>query len=201
MRPSQNIPLHPRIYPLLNFYMRPSQNIPLPPRTYLLFHYYMRPSQNLHLPPSIYPLLNIYIRPSQNIPLPPTIYSPPPPFRDYVRCLRIPESTPSSHNLPFHPRIYPLFHNYIRHSHNLPFLPEYTPFYTAICDVLRIYPRMYPPFKHIYATLLEYTSLSHNIGLPPIFHSYMRQSQNLPLPPRIYPLLYKVTLSESTPPS
>ena len=52
---------------------------------------------------------------------------------------------------------------------------------------------MFPLFKNIYATLLEYTSLSHNIGLPPIFHSYMRQSQNLPLPPRIHPSLLEYT--------
>ena len=123
--------------------MRPSQNIPLPPRTYLIFHYYMRPSKNLPLPPRIYPLLSIYIRPSRNLP-PPLPRSTLPPFRDYVRCLRKPESTSSSPNLPLLPRIYPLFHNYIRHSHNPPSLPEYTPFYTTICDVLRIYSRMYP---------------------------------------------------------
>ena len=52
--PSQNIP------PLsTNLFVRPSQNVPLPPRLYPLFNN-MRPSQNLPLPPRIYPLVNNY---------------------------------------------------------------------------------------------------------------------------------------------
>ena len=66
-----------------------------------------------------------------------------------------------------------------------PSLPEYTPpFSTTIilCDPPRIYP-----------SLPEYT---------PLFNNYMRPSQNLPLPPRIYPPFNKcicATLLEYTP--
>ena len=58
------------------------------------------------------------------------------------------------------------------------------PFSTTICDPLRIYP-----------SLPEYTSS--------LFSYYMRPSQNIPLPPRIYPPFQHLhaTLSESTHPS
>ena len=65
----------------------------------------------------------------------------------------------------------------MQYTHNLPLLPEYT------------------PFKHIYATLREPNSSSQNISeftLPLIIYTplniYMLPSQNLPLPPRIYPI-------------
>ena len=79
--------------------------------------------------------------------------------------------------------------------------------------------RIYPPLfnKCICATLPEYTPPSQNTlpfsttkcDLPRIdstFNNYniMRCSQNLPLPPRIYPPPYQqlyMTLPESTPPS
>ena len=79
--------------------------------------------------------------------------------------------------------------------------------------------RIYPPFKHLHATLTEFTLRpkiyphfkhlrpppppesnppSQN-RIPPIFDNYMRHFQNSPLPSRIYPLLYQVRLPESTP--
>ena len=161
----------PRIYPSLsdytlffNNYMRPSQKLPLPPRIYSPpFNNYMRPSQNLPLPPwnippfstttilcdppRIYPSLPEYtplfnnyniMRRSQNLPLLPRIYptfqqmhmcDPPrlyPPFQQLYATL--PGSTPSSQNI-----IFPFLTNlYVRPSQNLP-LP----------------PRIYPPFQEI----------------------------------------------------
>ena len=117
--------------------------------------------------------------------------STPPPFRDLVRCLRIPESTP-----PPPPRI--LFNKFIcatlpestPPSQNILFwvwIPQYTPFSKTI--ILCVAPRIYP-------SLPEYTLLFKN--------NYMPYSQNLPLPPRIYPLFNKficATLPESIPPS
>ena len=68
-----------------------------------------------------------------------------------------------------------------------PSLPEYTPLSTTICERPRIYP-----------FLPEYTPLFNNYNI-------MRPSQNLPLPPRIYPpfqQLYEYAmLQESTPPT
>ena len=79
-----------------------------------------------------------------------------------------------SHDLPLHPRIHPPFLWFVKVSPDpriYPSLPEYT-----------------PPFQQIYikcATLQEFTPPSQNI--PPFFNSYMQPSENLPLPPRIYP--------------
>ena len=70
MRPSQNLPLPPRIYPFFNTYMRPSQILPPPP----LFNNQriVRRSQILPLPPNYTPPpFNNYMRHSQNLPLPP----------------------------------------------------------------------------------------------------------------------------------
>ena len=122
------------------------------------------------------------MRPSQNLPLPPRLY---PPFQQLY--VTLPESTSHSQNIPSvstticdPPRIHP--------SQNIP-----PPFSTTIilCDPPRIYPSPPqnippPPFKliymcnppRIYPSLPEYT---------PLFNKYMRLSQNLPLPPRIYP--------------
>ena len=164
MRPSQNLPLPSRLYPLFQqLYSTlpestpPSQNIlpfsttiilcdrpriyPSPPEYTPRFsnYYIMRPFRNLPLPPRVYLLFNKYniMRPSQNVPLPPKIY---PLFQQlYI------------YNLP---RIYP-------------FLPEYTPFSTTrilCCQNLSLPPRIYLPFNH-----------------------YMRHSQNLPLPPPLHP--------------
>ena len=80
------------------------------------------------------------------------------------RLRRLPESTPPSQDLP------PLYCDLVRCLR----LPESTPpsqnippFSTTICDPPRIYP-----------SLPEYTT---------IFNNYLWSSQNLPLPPRIYP--------------
>ena len=193
MRPSQNIPLPPRIYPLSNKCMcDPTlpESPPPPPRTYLLFNNYniMRPSQNLPLPPRIYPPFqsiyvcdNNYMRPShpspQNIPVFQQLY---PTF---------PESTPPSQNIglpPFSANVY------VRPSQNLP-LP----------------PRIYPPFQQLYATLPESTPPFQNIS--PFQQMYVRPSQNLPpsqnIPPvstttcdspRIYPSLPEYTPFSTT---
>ena len=73
----------------------------------------------------------------------------------------------------------------IRLSASTPPSQNIPPFSTTIWDPTRIYP-----------FLPEYT---------PLFNNYMRHSQNLPLPPRMYPpfqqLQYVATLPESTPPS
>ena len=76
----------------------------------------------------------------------------------------------------------------------------------TICDPPRIYPSLseYTPFSMsticdpptIYPSLPEYT---------PLFNNYMRPSQNLLIPPRIYPHFQQLqdyaTLPESAPPS
>ena len=102
----------PRIYPsfpdytlLFNNYMRPSQNLPIPPRIYSpLFNNFMRPSQNLPLPPWIYPSFQqLYATlpestpPSQNIP----------PFSKMHMC----DPPRMYHSLPDYTL---LFNNYMR---------------------------------------------------------------------------------------
>ena len=73
---------------------------------------------------------------TRNLPVPPRIY----PFRDLLKCLRIPESTPPFQNIP--------------------------PFSTTVWDPLRIYPSLpeYTPLfnKCICATLPESIPPSHN---------------------------------------
>ena len=98
----------PRIYPSLSEYtpplfnnyniMRPSQNLPLPPKISPRFQ------QLLSDPPRIYPslpdytlLFYNYMRPSKNLPLPPKIY---PPYQQLLYFATLPESTPPSQNLP-----------------------------------------------------------------------------------------------------
>ena len=75
-----------------------------------------------------------------------------------------------------------------------PSLPVYTLLFNQfICTTL---PESTPPFKNIppFTTNL-YVQPSQNLPLPPriypLFNNYMRPSQNLPLPPRIYPLFNK----------
>ena len=149
-------------------------------------------SQNLPLPPRIYPLFNKYMRPSQNILLPPRIY---PPFQQLYATL--PKSTPTSQNIG--PTL--LFNSSMRPSKNIP-----PPFSTTICDPPRFYPSLpeCTPFSMsticdpptIYPSLPEYTTL---------FNNYMRPSQNLLIPPRIYPHFQQLqdyaTPPESAPPS
>ena len=113
--PRRICPSLPEYTPLFNNYniMRPSQNIPLPSRIYPLFNNSMRCSQNLPLLPRIYlPLFNKCTCALQDLPLPPRIYL----YCDYVKCrpIRLPESTPPSQTIPSFstticdpPRVYP----------------------------------------------------------------------------------------------
>ena len=110
-----------------------------------------------------------------------------------------------------------------------PSLPEYIPLLNKYIIMRRSHnlprpPKIYPPFQQLCATLPESTPPSQNIppfstnillcdapkiyppsqNIPPFLtHLYVRPSQNLPLPPKIYPLFQQLyaTLSESTPPS
>ena len=96
MRPSQNVPLPPRIYPLKkNVYGRPFQNVTLPPRIY----------------PSLleYTFLSITMRHSQNLPLPLRIY-PSPIFLQLYAIFQ--ESSPQSLNIP------PFLELHVRESTN-----------------------------------------------------------------------------------
>ena len=183
----------PRIYPSLPEYT------PLFQQLYATLPESPPPSQDTS---SLFNNYNI-LRPSQNLPLPPRIY---PPFQQLYYYATLPESTlpprthPSSTTLCDAPRIYPSF-------------PEYTPLFNkCTCATL---PESTPPSQNIppfsttiYATLAESTSPSHNIPpfpqlyyyetlpestppsqniLPFSTNLYVRPSQNLPLPPRIYP--------------
>ena len=85
-------------------------------------------------------------------------------------------------------------------SQNIP------PFSTTVCDASRIYPSLpeYTPFsKNVYVRPSQKLPLPTRIYPP--FNNYMQPSQDLPLPPRIYPhfqqLFYHATLPESIPPS
>ena len=97
----------------------------------------------------------------------------------------LPESILPSQNLPRPPRIYALSLD-MRPSHNLPIPPEYLllSHYMQRSHNLPLPPRMYPPIKHLHATLTEFT---FRPNIYPHFN-HLRPSQNLPLPPRIgYP--------------
>ena len=159
MRPSQNPPLPPRIYPSVqHLYATPP-----PPQS-------TPPSQNKPLFQQLCATLPESTPPSRNIPL----------FQQL--CATLPKSNPPSQNIPpfstpmcHPPRIYhslpeytpSLFSYYMRPSQNLPLPPRiYPPFSTPICD---------PP--RIYHSLPEYT--------PSLFSYYMQPSQNLPLRPKI----------------
>ena len=135
--PSQNTPPFST-----NLYVRPTQNLPLSPRMYPPFQQiYMSdpfriypPFQQIYTcdPSRIYSSLpeyslhlfstNLLVRPSQNLPLPPRIYS------------------PFSTTVCDPPRMYPslseyihLFNNYVRPSQNLPLPPRiYPPFSTTL---------------------------------------------------------------------
>ena len=164
MRPSQNLPLPPRIYPI--FQQRyvtlpestpPFQNIPPPPQNIPLLSTtiilcdapIIYPSP---LPPEYTPLFNNYyiMRRSWNPLLPPRIY---PSSSNYVRDFQnlpfLREYTPlfydncmqHSQNLPLPPRIYPspLFYNYMLYYKNIPSVTEYAPFFRTTCMWERIY--------------------------------------------------------------
>ena len=219
MRDSHDLPLPPRIYPLLNIYATlpksttSSLNIPPPfKQLYATFPESTPPSQN-----RIPPFLTTICNPPTNYPLPeytPVLYK-----------VTLPESTPSfqyihpflqlymrsSQNVSRPPGIYPTLdmqpsQNPTHPSRICPLLHHY------ICDTPIIYPSQnIPPFKHLYVTL-SVSPLRPKI-YPPFKHlnttlsSSTSQSVILPFltaicdPPIIHPyhLLYKVTLPESTP--
>ena len=120
-----------------------------------------------------------------------------PPFRHLVKCLRIPESSP-----PFSKCICATLPESIPPSQNTPLFST-----TILCNPPRMYPSL-PEYTPLFNTYMWY---SQNLPLPPRIYPpfsttriIMRRSQNLPLPPRIYPLFNKfkcATLPESTPPS
>ena len=121
MRPSQNLPLPPRIYPpplSTTILSTPSRNLPPPPP----------PFQQIYMcdPPRIYPSLSEYT------PLSTTICDP---LRIYPS---LPEYTPFSTTIllcdasiiyPPPPRIYPSFNNCMRHPQKLPFPQRITPLF------------------------------------------------------------------------
>ena len=110
------------------------------------------------------------MRPSQNLPISPRIHLP---FQHLHATL--PESTPPSQNIPHFKHLRATFPRSTPPSQNI------STFSTTIWDPPRIYP-----------SLPEYT--------PSLLSYYMRPSQNLPLPPRIYPYFQQLyaTLPEST---
>ena len=162
--------------------MRPSENLPLPPRIYPLF-------QPLYMcdPPRIYSsnqeytlIFNKFICATlpESPPPPPKIPSIPPIFNKFIYATLLESTPPSknirpfstnlcvrpSQNLPLTPRIPPFSTNlYVRPSYNLPLLPRiYPPFQPIyVCDPPRIYPSLpeYTPIlnKFICATLPEST--------------------------------------------
>ena len=140
---------------------------------------YTSPSSAIHgtgVTPQIIPLLKLY----------PSRFWDLPPFSYLVRCLRIPESTPPSQNIP------PFSKTICDTSRIYPSLPEYTPLFSTnilLSDASRMYPpsqNTHSPFQQLCGTLPEYTPTSQNI--PPFSTNlYVRPSQNLPLPSRIYP--------------
>ena len=119
------------------------------------------------------------MRLAQNPPLPPRIC----PFlkKSIGLYAALPESTHPHQNLPSYQQLY-------APSQNLPLPPRIyipPPFQQLYATLPRIYPSLpeyIPPFQQINATLSEST-------LPP--NLSVRPSQNLSLPPRIYPSLKK----------
>ena len=134
-------------------------------------------------------------------------------YCDHVKCIRLPEYTPPSQNIPLFstticdpPRIYPPPPEYIPFSTTIilcdppriyPSLPESTPLFnqfmcatTTICDPPRIHP---PPPEHtpFSTTVCDlpriYPSLPEYRPTPFSTNVYVRPSHNLPLPSRIYP--------------
>ena len=123
---------------------------------------------------------------------------------NFAYCLStLPESTPPSPNMTPPPLSTTAVCDALIICSSL---PEYTSLFSpTICDPLRIYPSFTestpPPFQQlycdsprIYPSLSEYTPFSIKL--------YVRPTQNLPLPPRIYHLFQQLyaTLAESTPP-
>ena len=172
--------------------MRPSQNLPPPLPEYSPF------SIAICDPPRIYLSLpeytpfstNLHVRLSQNPPPPLQEYRLTPLFNKFT-CATFPETTHFSQNIPLFstticdpPRIYPP-------TQNIP------PFSTNLYVRSSLNPS--PPSQNTlpFSTNNLHVRPSQNLSLPPRiyppFNTYMRPSQNLPLPPRIYP--YSTTLN------
>ena len=115
--------------PLFNNYVRPSQNLPLPPRIIPTF------STTVWNPPRNLPPFstNSYMRHSQTRPLPPIMH--PPLFNNYI-YVTLPESTLPSQSISLPLRIYTssFFYNYMRYSKNLPLSHWIYPLTTCICE-------------------------------------------------------------------
>ena len=145
MRPSQNLPLPSRIYPLLNKFVYATISIStLLPKIYPLFKNYMRPSQKLPSLLEYCPLFNNYIRPSQNLPLPPRKCS------TIILC-DAPNIYPSlSKYTPFQ-QLYATLTESTHPSRNIPL-----PFFTTRCDIPRIYFSVteYAPFSRNTCTFI-----------------------------------------------
>ena len=166
MRPSQNLPLSPRIYPpFQQIHMcDPFRIYPPPPSTIY------PPFQQIYMcdPPRIYPSLPEYT-----------------PLFNKFTCATLLKSTPP----PFH-NILPFSTNlYVRPFQNLLLSPRIYPSFQQIyvCDPPRIYPSLpeyTPPFQQLYATLPESTPPSQNIST---FSTTMCD------PPRTYPSLPEYT--------
>ena len=184
MRPSQNIPLPPRIYPpFQQMYMcDPPRIVPSLPEYTPLFNNYIRPSRNLPLP-EYTPFCNNYtiMRPSENLSLLPRIY---PPFNNYMRPSRIYPSLPKytpifnncfilrpSKNLSLPSTIYHPFNNSMRHSQNIPLPQIIQPsFLTTIC---------HPPFQNISLVpflqlyVIFQVSTPQSLHMPPSLHVHV----------------------------
>ena len=147
----------------------------------------MRPSHNLSPSPRIYPSFfrQLCATLSESMPIHPIKY--PRPFSTTV-C------DP--------PRTYPSLPEYIRFSTTTCICDPlrlyafsqniYTSISTTICGTYIIYPP--PPFPEYTPVFNNYIIMRHsqNLSLPPgiypPFNNYMRHSQKIPLPPRIHPL-------------
>ena len=128
-------------------------------------------------------------------------------YCDHMKCIRLPESTPPSQNIPPFstticepPRIYPS-------------LPEYTPFSTNVCATLPSQNHPPPPPEYIpFSTTIILCGPSRIYPSPestPLFKQFMCATTTICDPPRINPSPQNIplfqqlhaTFPESTPPS
>ena len=163
MRPSKNLPLPHRIYPLpfstTTILCDPPKIYPFLPEYTSLFTKFMRVTLPEYTPSlRIYPPFNNFMRPSQDLPLPPRIY---PHFQQLFYYSTLPESIPPSQNIP-------PFNNCIRHSPETTLPSENTPLFfdnymPPPSLPLEIYPSS--PFYNIpriYPSVTEYAPFSRN---------------------------------------
>ena len=118
----------------------------------------------------------------QNLSLPPRIYSP---FQQIYMCA-LPDSTPSSHNLPLFQQLHATLPESTPPSRNNP-----PPLSITICNTPRIYPSLTEDTpSRSFSTTICYTQ-----NIPPLFIKFICAtlsestplSQHLLLPPRIHP--------------